>query len=184
MFWGRKQALYITDVLESAGVSRVRELQGILTCWGAGSAGGSRARNKGWLQVLTVLFLGTLLSVAVPPPWRRVHHGTLVPVSVPPPWRRTDASFTSHEALALCAAPAEGQADPLRKGGTASPNVNRGLLCSDAVSRRGMGPSSSAHSSGSRGWRAAKPGCFGNISLRRQLSLGKQNENIQRDHCC
>lgn len=35
--------------------------------------------------------------------------------------------------------------------GTASPNVNRGLLCSDAVSRRGMGPSSSAHSSGSRG---------------------------------
>lgn len=70
------------------------------------------------------------------------------------------------------------------KGGTASPNVNRGLLCSNAVSRRGMGPSSSAHSSGSRGWRAAEPGCFGNISLRRQLSLGKQSENTQKDRCC
>lgn len=34
------------------------------------------------------------------------------------------------------------------------------------------------------GWHAAKPGCFGNISLRRQLSRGKQNENTQRDRCC
>lgn len=124
----------------------------------------------------------TLVSMAVPPTRRRMHSGTLVSVAVPPPQRMTDPSPTSHEALALCAAPAEGQADPL--GRTASPNVNRGLLCSDAVSRRGMGPSSSVHSSGSRGWRAAKPGCFGNISLRRQLSLGKQNENTQRDHCC
>lgn len=47
VFWGRKQAPYITDVLESDGVNRVRELQGILSCCRAGSARGSRARNKG-----------------------------------------------------------------------------------------------------------------------------------------
>lgn len=47
VFWGRKQALYITDVLGCDGVNKVRELQGILICWGAGSAGGSKARNEG-----------------------------------------------------------------------------------------------------------------------------------------
>lgn len=160
--------------LMSGGVvllAGARELQRSACCrGGAGSAG------EGLGQKIRADFRSQPCCAVVPRcPWL-CHHPrggqTPVPHHVQP------------AALALRAAPAQGPAEPLRRGGTASPNVNRGLLCSDAVSRRGMGPSSSTHSSGSRGWRTAKPGCFGNISLRRQLSLGKQNENIQRDHCC
>lgn len=46
VFWGRKRALCITNVSESDGVSRVRGLQGILTCWGAGSALGQGPETR------------------------------------------------------------------------------------------------------------------------------------------